>query len=99
VGVWEDLKQWLHKAEFQHAVYVCGKRMRFQSQLGQTKVDFNNQGKNSPPMRCVLIRNFLIQNWNRMQQKIETACCNEPLKTTIAVTRCQYHQHFMNSFL
>jgi hypothetical protein len=22
--------------------------MRFQSQLGQTKVDFNNQGKNTP---------------------------------------------------
>jgi hypothetical protein len=35
------------KGSLRHAVYACGKRMRFQSQLGQTKVDFNNQGKNA----------------------------------------------------
>ncbi len=29
-------------------------------------------------MRCILIRNFPIQNWNCMQQKVETACRNEP---------------------
>ena len=35
------------KAELRHAVYACGKRMRFQSHLGQTKVVFDNQGKNA----------------------------------------------------
>ncbi len=39
------------KGSLRHAVYTCGKCMRFQSQLGQTKVDFNNQGKNAP--QCV----------------------------------------------
>ena len=35
------------KAKLQHAVYTCGKRMRFQSHLCQTKVVFDNQGKNA----------------------------------------------------
>ncbi len=35
------------KAELGHAVYECRKRMGFQSQLGQTKVDLNIQGKNA----------------------------------------------------
>ena len=35
------------KAELRHAVYACRKRMHFQSQLGQTKIVFDNQGKNS----------------------------------------------------
>jgi hypothetical protein len=30
-------------------------------------------------MHCILIRNFPIQNWNRMRQKVETVCRNEPL--------------------
>ena len=47
----------MHKAELRHAVYACGKRMRFQSQLGQTKV--SNQGKNAT--HCVLNRNIPIQ--------------------------------------
>jgi hypothetical protein len=34
-----------------HAVSACVYSMHFQSQLGQTKVDFNNQGKNAP--QCV----------------------------------------------
>ena len=37
----------INKAELRHAVYACGKRMRFQSHLGQTKVVFDNQGKNA----------------------------------------------------
>jgi hypothetical protein len=41
-------------------------RMHFQSQLGQTKVDFNNQGKNAPQRIAFWLEIFLF--------KIEIAC-------------------------
>jgi hypothetical protein len=40
--------QSVNKGSLRHAVSTCVYCMRFQSQLGQTKVDFNNQGKNAP---------------------------------------------------
>ena len=45
------------KEELRHAIYACGKHIRFQSQLGQTKV--SNQGKN--PTHCILNINIPIQ--------------------------------------
>jgi hypothetical protein len=56
----------LIKGSLWHIVYACGKRMRFQSQLGQTKVDFNNQGKNAPQCVAFWLEIFLF--------KIEIAC-------------------------
>jgi hypothetical protein len=35
--------------------------MNFQSQLGQTKVDFNNQGKNLPQCVAFLLEIFLFK--------------------------------------
>ncbi len=42
-----------HKAELRHSIYACGKCMRFQYQLGQNKVVYNNQSKNAP--QCVAL--------------------------------------------
>ena len=38
-------------AELRHAIYASGKRIRFQSQLGQTKFFFDKQGKNA--QQCI----------------------------------------------
>ncbi len=51
--------------------------MRFQSQLGQTKVDFNNQGKNAPQCFAFWLENFLF--------KIEIAC-GKKLKQCVATS-------------
>ena len=63
-------------AELRHVVYACGKCMRCQSQLDQTKV--SNQGKNNI---AFWIEIFLFKNWKRTRQKVETACVNAPLGT------------------
>jgi hypothetical protein len=66
----------IDSAELQLIVYKCQKFMCFQSRLGQTKVVSNNQGKKCTAMCCILIRNFPIQTWNCMRQKVETGCFN-----------------------
>ncbi len=51
--------------------------MRFQSHLGQTKVDFNNQGKNAPQCIAFWLEIFLF--------KIEIAC-GKKLKLRVATS-------------
>jgi hypothetical protein len=48
-------------AEFQHRVYTCRKCMHFQSKLGQTKVVFDNQGKNPLQSIAFTIGIFLFK--------------------------------------
>jgi hypothetical protein len=60
------------KAKLRH-----GKHMHFQSQLGQTKVVFNNQGKNAPQCVAFQLEIFLF--------KIEIAC-GKKLKQHVATS-------------
>jgi hypothetical protein len=61
------------KGSLWHPVSAFGKRMRIQSQLGQTKVDFNNQGKNA--LQCLSFRLdsklklHAAKSWNGMSQR------------------------------
>ncbi len=68
----------LSKTELQHTVYAWGERMRFQSQLGQTKVDFNNQGKNATQRIAFWLEIFLFKIEIACGKKVETACGNKP---------------------
>ncbi len=65
------------KAELRHAIYTCGKRMRFQNKLGQTKVDFNNQSKSALQCIAFWLEIFLF--------KIEIAC-SKKLKWHVATS-------------
>ncbi len=49
------------KAELQYAIYTCGKRKHFQSQLGQTKVVFNNRSKNASQCVAFWLEIFLFK--------------------------------------
>ncbi len=60
------MKMRISKAELPHAIYACRTRMHFQCKPGQTKVVFNNQGKNALQWVVFWIGFFLF--------KIEIAC-------------------------
>ncbi len=51
--------------------------MRFQSQLGQTKVDFNNQGKNAPQWLAFWLEIFLfkieIAHVKKLKRRVATS--------------------------
>ncbi len=65
------------KCSLRHAVSACVYRMRFQSQLGQTKVDFNNQGKNAPQCLAFWLEIFLfkieIVSGKKLKQRVATS--------------------------
>ncbi len=60
-----------------HTVYACWKCMRFQSQLGQTKIDFNNQDNNALQYVAFWLEIFLF--------KIEIKC-GKKLKWHVAMS-------------
>ncbi len=64
------------KAELQHAVYTCEKSMRFQSQQGQTKIVFDNQGKNATQCDVFSFWIFQFKKWKCLCQKFQMACVN-----------------------
>ncbi len=66
--------------------------MRFQSQLGQTKVDFNNQGKNMLQRIAFWLEIFLF--------KIEIECGNK-LKWSVetSLKYCQFLELLLRSNL
>ena len=50
------------KAALRHAISTCGKRrMRFQCQVDQTKVVFDNSSKNAMQLVTFSIRKFLLK--------------------------------------
>ena len=54
--------------------------MCFQSQVDQTKVVFDNQGKNAKQFDTFSLGKFLLKLKMQASKKVDTACANAPLK-------------------
>ena len=84
-----------------HAVYECGKRMRFQGQVDHTKVVFDNQGKNAT--QCDIFKLGTTWNikilWckNYSEGRIRPAGCTltTPSCSTTIKLRILHHYNFV----